>query len=169
MFTVPSADAVAIAQTYGLWIQTGAISLSAVAAFLLILHSKKVSCRRATLDLILTEETNPTSMSARREFILLRDGGDLVNWATAANAGTTQAITIRAALNRYELVAIGLNNKIVDEDLYKEWCRSTFVKDWIACKPFVTQLRATTHNNKYFCECEKLATKWANQEERARV
>ena len=162
---IPSQDAIAVAQTYGLWIQTGAICLSAIAALFLVLYSKNIACRRATLDLIMAEETDPSHRETRLAFIKLRQKGELVKWAMAEHVGSPETSHIRQVLNRYELVAIGIKNKTVDENLYKAWCRSTLVKDWTACKSFVTELRSTTHIMTVFCECENLARKWATKEE----
>lgn len=169
MFTVPSPEAVLIAQTYGLWIQTGAIVLSAVAAFALIIYSRKIACRRATLDLIMTEQSNDNQIKDRNHFINLRNKGQLVKWATADHAGTEESAIIRSALNRYELVAIGIKRNTVDGKLYKQWCRSTFIKDWTACKPFVAELRNSSKNKMFYSECEKLAKKWAKGAERDHV
>jgi hypothetical protein len=168
LLPVPTDEAVKIAQTYGLWIQTGAILASAIAALLLILWTKKVACRRATLDLIMIEQTNRGHIRDRQQFIRLRDAGNLVHWAMVAQAASRETAIIRATLNRYELVAIGIFEGTLDNTIYYRWCRTTLVRDWIACKPFVTQLRHG-NNAAYFCEFEKLAKKWASRDEKPHV
>lgn len=152
----------------GLWLQTGAICVSAIAAILLILWTRRVACRRATLDILMQEQTNGDLISERRRFIDLRDKGDrLVQWA--GQPSSAECATIRTVLNRYELTAIGIFCGAVDEALYKSWCRTTLVRDWTACKAFVTELRSTARNPKYFCEFEKLAGRWALPAERADI
>jgi hypothetical protein len=163
---VPSQNAIAIAQTYGLWIQTGAICLSALAAVLLILWTQRVASRRATLDLMMLEQSDPAHIEGRREFIELRNKGNLIQWIVADKTASKEAAVIRAALNRYELVAIGIARKTVDAKLYHNWCRTTLVSDWMACKPFIMQLRQNSGRNTYFCEFEKLALKWSNRSEK---
>jgi len=115
------------------------------------------------------EQTNADLIDNRKKFIKLRDAGHLVQWAAPDKSGSDEAALIRAALNRYELVAIGIFGGTVDGDLYKGWCRTTLVKDWIACKPFVVQLRQSTQTSTYFCEVEKLAKEWASASEKNHV
>jgi len=62
-------------------------------------------------------------------------------------------------------VAIGIQHSTVDGIIYKAWCRTTHVNDWLAIKPFVAQIRLNTNNAKLFCEFESLAKKWANSAE----
>jgi len=52
-------------QMLGLWLQTGAICVSAIAAILLILWTRRVACRRATLDILMQEQTNGDLISER--------------------------------------------------------------------------------------------------------
>jgi Domain of unknown function (DUF4760) len=169
VFAVPSQNAIAIAQTYGLWIQTGAICISAVAALCLVIWTQRVASRRATLDLIMMEQSDPRYIRERRHFIRLRDQGNLVQWAPPANSDSVETAAIRAALNGYELVAIGIFQSTLNTKIYRQYCRTTLVKDWIACKPFIVQIRHATGNEKYFCEYEKLAKKWATKAERLHV
>jgi len=65
--------------------------------------------------------------------------------------------------------AIGIREKTLNGRLYKRWTRTTLVKDWIACKPFVMQLRQNTSTPTFFCEFERLAKKWANRSEREHI
>jgi hypothetical protein len=169
MFSIPSQDAVAIAQTYGIWIQTGAICLSAIAAIILIYWTKRVACRRATLDLIMSDETNSGQIEHRRKFIALREKGNLIQWLMPANVASDELATVRAMLNRYELVAIGIFEGSIDAKMYKRWCRTTYVADWLALRTFVMQLRHDTGNHKYFREYESLAKKWATKAERQKM
>lgn len=76
---------------------------------------------------------------------------------------------MRTALNRYEIIAIGIRESTLNGRLYKRWLRTTVVKDWIACKPFVMQLRQNTQTPSLYCEYEWLAKKWALPEEKAHV
>jgi hypothetical protein len=166
---VPTANAVTIAQTYGSWIQTGAICLSAIAAFFLILWTQRIACRRATLDLIMHQESDLGQIKERRSFIDLRDKGNLLQYAALDKASSVEAASIRATLNRYELVAIGISRKTLDAKLYLRWCRTTLAKDWIACKPFVMQLRQNGGRNTFYCEFETLARKWAEKAEKTQI
>lgn len=151
---------------YGLWIQTGAIVVSAIGVIATIIWQKRIACKRATLDIVLSEETDPRTIEQRTTFVELRDSGHLSKWADPDNTHSDESAVLRAVLNRYELVAIGIKQGTIDEKSYKEWCRTTLVKDWIECRPFVMQLRRNANHPTYFCEVEKLAAQWANWNER---
>ncbi|WP_158813086.1 DUF4760 domain-containing protein [Methylocapsa sp. S129] len=152
-------------QFYGLCVQTGAIVVSAIGVIFSIAWNVRIARRRATLDLLINEQTHETPLSERTEFLKAKNGGDLAKWAAPGNESAKEAVAMRAVLNRYELVAIGISEGTIDEGLYKKWCRSTLVNDWISVKPFVTQLRANTRVWTVFSDFEALAKKWATKDE----
>jgi hypothetical protein len=156
-------------QTYGLWVQTGAIVVSAIGVVLTILWNVRIASRRATLDLVMAEQSEDGLIRERTEFIKLRDAGHLAQWADPVKSSSDESAIVRATLNRYELVAIGIRRRTLDEKLYKRWCRTTLVGDWMACKPFVMQLRQNTQAATYFNEFEALVRKWATKGERPHV
>lgn len=153
------------AQFYGLCVQTGAIVASAIGVSASIFWNIRVSRRRATLDIVINEQTHETPIKERTAFVKLKSDGDLAKWAASNNQGAEESVSIRAVLNRYELVAIGISEGTIDANLYKKWCRSTLVNDWQAVKPFVLQLRANTRIWKTYCEFEALAKRWATRDE----
>lgn len=130
-----------------------------------------IARRRATLDILLMEETKPELVKQRAKFNALcqQKQGDLSRCATKENINLVDAKLLCSVLNQYELVSIGVRQKIIDEESYRAWCRTTLVKDWMACKPFVTQLRQTTKTPAYYNEFEKLACSWANAQEKPHV
>lgn len=151
---------------YGLCIQTGAIIVSALGVASIITWNVRIARRRATLDTLLNEQTHETSIKERTEFINLKRKGDLISWAASDRASAPEVETIRAVLNRYELVAIGIRKSTLDEALYKLWCRTTLVGDWRAMKPFVAEIRTLNSIPTLYCEFEALARKWANASEK---
>ena len=153
-------------ENYGLCIQAGAIIISAIGVIITLLWSRNVARRRATLDILLSEQTDQGTLTIRTEFAKLRDAGHLAKWANPEETSSEQAEVIRSTLNRYELVAIGIRRGIIDGKSYKRWCRTTLVKDWTACKPFVTQIRQNQKTSTFFCEFETLARKWASKAEK---
>ncbi|MER8645407.1 DUF4760 domain-containing protein [Mesorhizobium sp. M1252] len=44
-------------------------------------------------------------------------------------------------LNHYELVSIGILQNILDADIYRNWMRGPFVRDWNAAAPFIQRER----------------------------
>jgi len=154
---------------YGLWIQTGAIVVSAIGVIATLLWQKKIFSRRATLDLVMSEQTDPGTIERRTKFVTLRDEGHLSKYADPQNTHSEESEIVRSVLNKYELVAVGIGQGTIDEASYKKWCRTTLVKDWIECKPFIMQLRRNANTPTYFCEFEALARKWANKDERPHI
>ena len=128
--------------------------------------NRAIARRRATLDIVLSEETDATHVDQRTQFVKLRDLGGLAQFAAPAKTTGKEASLIRAVLNRYELVAIGVFSGSLDEKSYKSWCRTTLVKDWKCVKPFVAQLREQSDTPTLYCEMEKLAKKWATKSEK---
>ncbi|WP_407532905.1 DUF4760 domain-containing protein [Acinetobacter baumannii] len=63
-------------------------------------------------------------------------------------------------LNRYEFYAIGINKKLLDEEMFKRMYCSTMLKFWAICSPAVSQLRETAKKDTLFKEFELLATRW---------
>jgi len=157
------------AEQIGLWIQTGALIVSAVGIVLTIRWTQAVAKRRATLDLVLSEQTDPEFLELRNNFVNLRDEGDLVAYAKTPKERAEPNAQIRSILNRYELVAIGIKQKTIDEKSYKDWCRTTLVKDWLECKPFVMEIRRQAKNPNFYCELEWLAKRWANNAEKQHI
>jgi hypothetical protein len=154
---------------YGLCIQTGAIVVSAIGVASIIYWNLGITRRRATLDILIGEQTNETTISERTKFLTLKKSGNLSRWAIVEHEDSGELETIRAVLNRYELIAIGIKGYTLDGDLYKRWCRTTLVNDWIAAKPFVMQVRANMRFPTLFCEFEALAKEWADDTERPLV
>jgi hypothetical protein len=148
-------------QNYGLWLQSGAIFLTFVGVITSALVTRGVARRRATLDLIMSEQSSELMIGIRQKYLALKIAGHMVQFAGPSQASSNEAATLRAVLNRYELVSIGIKEKTLNSRVYKSYNRSTFVTDWIACKPFVMQRRQTMNNPKIYSEYEYRAKKWA--------
>jgi hypothetical protein len=153
-------------QFYGLWLQSGAIVFSLLGIIFSIRATRRIARRRATLDILLEEQSNEFLFQSRLKFIALRDAGHLVKWAAPDNAASEEQGFLRAALNRYETIAVGIAERTMDEGVFRRYGRSTLVKDWCACKPWVIQMRQNLNVPAYYCEIEKLAQKWATKAER---
>lgn len=153
----------------GLWIRSGAIILSFVGVILTLIWNRKIARKRATLDMVLAEETDADYVKQRTKFVKLRDAGHMAKWADPTSTTSDESATIRAILNRYELIAIGIGQGIVDEQSYRRWCRTTLVKDWVESKSLVMQLRNNSKTPTFYIEFEALARKWAKASEKPHV
>ena len=151
-------NALLVAQTYGLWIPTGAILVSAVGAFIAVFAAAKTAKRRATMDMLLREQQDEQHNSLRQKFLQLRDDGNLVQWVN--DPKSDQCTVIRGMLNKYELIASGVREGIIDEALYRRSILDHLVKDYDQCKPFIHEVRRITDKRSYYQEFEWLAEKW---------
>ena len=152
----------------GVWIQAGALVASGIGVIVTILANRGIAKRKVTLDHIVFSETNQEMVELRREFVKLKNAGNLLQYASREKIVTPEAITIRKILNYYEIIAIGIRARAFHEGLFKSWWRHSLVQEWIACKDFVHSYQQQ-HNPRLFCEFEALAKKWANDDERKHV
>lgn len=149
-------------------IQAGAIIISAIGVAFMIWTNRLIARQRAVLDLIVREQTDGDMIEARKRFVELKQKGNIGEYANQGNLASSEASDIRFILNMYEAVAIGIKKKAYDKDIYKDWCRTTAVKDWIACKEFVAKYQQD-HSPKIYTEFEALAKEWATNDERKHI
>ncbi|MDC5023933.1 DUF4760 domain-containing protein [Acinetobacter baumannii] len=68
------------------------------------------------------------------------------------------------ALNRYEFYAVGINQGLLDETLFKRMHCSNVIRLWEATSPAVNQLRSFAKKDTLFKDLEHLANKWKANE-----
>ena len=68
---------------------------------------------------------------------------------------------------------MGIFDGILDEGVYKNYMRSTLVRDWFAAKPFIAHIRTPSPDSgsevpttAAFSNFERLALKWAPEVKR---
>lgn len=115
------------------------------------------------------ERTNATIIEDRRLFIKIRNEQKLLDWVGEHLPDSPERHAIRATLNFYEFISVGIRGNTLDGPLYKRSYRTTLVTDWISLKPFVMEVRRVSQTPTFFCEFEYMAKKWANGAEKGRV
>jgi hypothetical protein len=146
-------------------VQTVAIVLSAIGVIASITWSRIVSRRRATIDMILAEQTNKELLQIRSEYLDALRENRLLQYANLETWFTPQAFPLVSILNRYEITAIGIAEGIIDEKIYRRYWRTSLVRDWLGCQPVVVHQREVFGNPKLFCDFEALAKRWATADE----
>ena len=58
------------------------------------------------------------------------------------------------------MIAVGIEHRIIDSQLYKEWFRGSYVDYWQAAQPLVRELRLVHKSARLFVKFEKLARAW---------
>jgi hypothetical protein len=147
------------------YMQSGAIAVTLVCVLLTAYFNQRIARRRATLDVIMTEETNPGLLDIRHKFLEIKSAGNIVQYAEDTNKSLPEAIVIRNMLNRYEIIAIGIKNNTLDKKFYKSWFRAAFVRDCKDLKTYINSLQRE-HNPKAYCAFCELAKEWATPDEK---
>lgn len=120
-----------------------------------ITTTRSVSSKRAMLDVMLTIQTNAHWIEMREEFIKLRDSP--AGLEKYANGKTKHTLSIRKQLNQYELISIGISRGILEKDMFRQFYRGTFLKDYSAARNFIDKERDQSKNQKFWIELETLA------------
>lgn len=106
--------------------------------------------------MLVNQQTNSHWVENRKKFIELRNSKDGLK--KFALEGSSEGLTIRAALNQYELIAVGIHAGILDEEMYRSFYRGTVLKDWRASSEFIHEERK--ENPKYWVELERLVKRF---------
>jgi tRNA(Ile2) C34 agmatinyltransferase TiaS len=117
-----------LGESLGVWIQTGAVVLSAFYAGRQVLllrvqtdKNEQQVRRRATVDMVLHEKQDTALREARIKFAELRDGkNNITQYACRPlSEHPDENAAIMAILNNYEFMATGIREGAFDERIYK--------------------------------------------------
>lgn len=128
-------------------------------ASITIKAQRRIARQRATLDFIEKRRWDNDYLTARQEFIKVRDMGNLKQWAETHHENAPERSTVRNMLNDYELVSIGIQEEILDEKIYKRWWKGTLLADFEASKEFIHRV-GNLYNIDAFKEFKLLAETW---------
>ncbi|TMM47160.1 DUF4760 domain-containing protein [Qipengyuania marisflavi] len=147
--------------TYGPDIQSGAVVLSAIAAFLIIGAHRRNTTRRNTLDLILHQQSDRELIEAREKFNELKSGSTkLVTYASLDERASKNFEAIRTVLNIHELTSVSICEGVIDERVYRSWFNTAMISDFEATEAFIKEIRRNRDAPKAFCEFEAMARRW---------
>lgn len=147
-----------LGETWGFWIQTGALFASVVAAIWLIIHNGKQARMRALIDLIIQQKSNKDLYEAIQLVYRLAENGKPLS--SMVENDTEERRKILVVLNNQEFIATGIRMGAFDGKLYKQMQCSNVVKLWNAASGFVHELRKIDNKNTIFQDFERLAQKW---------
>lgn len=170
-----------------LCIQTLIFTISAFIAYRTISSSRAVSRERATLDTILADNKDTHLIEAKTSVYAFVENANKYLEKVKLNLNSEhQDVKLRqtlsqicevdevdlnqiehelkqkmmVVLNRHEFYAIGINSKLLDENLFKRMHCSNFLKLWDKTQSAVTQLRTKTGKDTLFKDFEQLANRW---------
>jgi Domain of unknown function (DUF4760) len=150
---------------YFLIVQTLAVVLASIGVVTTIVWGRIVARRRATIDILLSDQTNPDLLRARSK--LSEHGFEPVFDRSAERP--LEILWLVAICNRYELMAAGIKEGIIDERLFKNYWRTALVNDWIRLRHAINARRDEANHQTLYCEFEALAKKWATSTERSQM
>lgn len=159
-----------LGETAGYWIQTVAIVLSAFSAIAIIYNNSHQAKKRATVDLVLHELSNPLLIEAKKHVRALRESGaDVTKLSCCENKDKAENGYIKTLLNNYEFIAAGIKEGAFDEEIYKRMTRSILIRDWDAFSAYVAELRRQTEREKIYAEFQWLVERWKRSEIKSEV
>ena len=146
--------------TYGPVFTGGAVIISAAVAIGVLFTNRGIARRRATLDLILHIESDGDLIKARNAFsdIKKRDVRSST-FGKEDQRATDDAEHIRTVLNINELVAVSIQEGVIDERVFRRWFNSAFIDDYKSMTGYIEETRKWRSIH-VFKELEALATRW---------
>ncbi|MEH6477094.1 MAG: DUF4760 domain-containing protein [Sneathiella sp.] len=146
-----------------------AVLLSAVFALGLLKSTKAMitsnrdtARKRATLDLILHNDSNARIQTNRADYVkLVRSEERLAK--QFMDEDSNNRIIILRILNDFEFIAAGINSGIIDEEFYKMCSETNFVTNWNKLRTVVSDIRETKEKDTFFVQFEILAVKWGGK------
>lgn len=167
--------------------QTLIIGISAIIAVFTIRSAKVISKEKATLEIILSDNKDSSLTEAKSDLLLFlkspkkfykeyNDKNDLPQSEdvdiidlpailkkdkdTLTPAQENIMRKMLTVLSRHEFYAIGINNGLLDERLFKRMSCSNFIQLWEQVSPAVNQMRTQNNKDTLFKDFELLATRW---------
>ncbi|WP_018700872.1 DUF4760 domain-containing protein [Amorphus coralli] len=152
---------------------TPVILIASLCVAIFGVRSARASARqRATLDMIEKVESTPHYRGLHSVFSYHRRQSSfyrLHNPREEKDRQERQAVL--DYLNHYELVAIGICNRILDADFYRDWMLGPFVRDWNAAAEFIQRERwkwdvakgEWRYHGPLFRNFQTLACRWSSQ------
>jgi hypothetical protein len=145
-----------LGETWGFWIQTGALSASALGALWIVWSRARSERRRATVDLLIHQQSN---VELREALVYVRHSDDhMVD--NLGDRNSEQYKKCMLVLNRYEFIAAAIREEALDEDLFKRMQYTVVIRDWDVLCSFVMELRRLDKHPTLFQEFHWLSERW---------
>ncbi len=130
--------------------------LAGIIAFWGVIVQRATARRKATLEFIQKMEADNDFLQANRIFASLTRSDNIAKYALQENVDTEEAQAIKVVLNQFELASVGIQNGILDYDMFKMWCRGWVLETYNHVSAFIDELRRRTRNDNLFKEFQYL-------------
>lgn len=130
-----------------------------------LLKLRREAATREALEFARQESSSAEWLKIRAEFVEFIDKNRTTEGTlkAAAIAKSVEAMddAVYAVLNRYEMLALAIKRRAVDELFMWDIWRYALSIDWAYLSQIVFALRENTGRSTLFCELEWLAKRWA--------
>lgn len=159
-----------LGESYGFWVQTGAVILSAIMAVFAILHNGIMARKRTTIDVLLQENQDQQLIDAK--FTVFNLANDPKNsfvqiYFKEKEEQTDTYKKITMLLNRYGFIAQSIRNKAFEEKIYKQMQYTNITRMWERVCPLIYEIRQQQNSQTFYQEFEWLAKRWMRKPLRA--
>lgn len=160
-----------LGESWGFWCQFLVIAITAAVAIYTLRTNEKRARRRATIDLVLSENQDENFRDIKEKYACMREHGlnftflvcDPSNDESRKKEIAEQKEILITILNQYEFIASAIFEDSLDEDLYKRMKKGVLIRDWDVLEGFVLELRKQEGRDKIFCETGRLAQRWKDE------
>jgi hypothetical protein len=154
------------------WI-TLAVALGAgVIAVINIFSQRQLARKRAAYDIFLKTETDLNMLNAYDHFhdgiAEMKKANTIQEFCTAERT-RKQYLYVRKYLNVHELIAVGIEKKVLDHDLCYMYWGDALMNGYSDAKPVLDFLAARPKNKYTYSELRRLNTDWVKRKENAHL
>ncbi|HEX8301405.1 DUF4760 domain-containing protein [Sphingomonas sp.] len=144
--------------------------MSAVVAFFALLNARDLARKKSTIDLIEKTESTQHYREINAAFSSTRRGqGGFAGLLVSPPSDELRGQLIDY-LNHYELIALGIQRRVLDGKFYRAWMGKSFVRDWNEAAIWIEQERwrkqpdgSWKYHPTVFAHYEKIACKWSRE------
>ncbi|MBI1869011.1 MAG: DUF4760 domain-containing protein [Methylocystis sp.] len=148
-------------KSYGPGLSPIVIAISALVAYGAIRTQRDLARKRATLDFFIRTETDSVMLELWNNFAAgvtaFENAADKENFKSAS---PKEYESIRAYLNILELMACGICEKILDEQMCRNFFVNIVIEYFNKLENFIIILQKEHYCSITYCEFVKLARKW---------
>lgn len=147
-------------------IATAFIALTAVGvAYRALRVQRDVARKRAALDVFFKTEMDSAIVTAFHDYEKAIDGFDPAKLTIKAFAETPEYRSIRSYLNIHELIAVGIHNGILDDELCFEYWGDEILNAWRDCALIISHAREYKRGSILtYVDLERLNEEWEKRQ-----
>lgn len=152
------------------------IAIALLAIYFASWTAHRVARIKATIDLIEKRESTIVYRDCNATFSHLRRGSGFRHLNNPSPDDQDKREQVKDYLNHYELVALGIRKRVLDDDFYRGWMGGPFVRDWNAAGDWIQRERWKRneagdweYDDNIFEHFEFIATRWSRKARRLKA